>query len=240
MSSKLYGFSRKNINANKHIYMMNYLIRLLVPAMAGLLFISLFNSGIAQPYHPCRSSNCREVSPDQTMLQYQFIGVPMGVPIGVVQSGHGFATRGNETHKIKIDVQALIPVDAMHIRKLLSSNTSLAEIRGEIRNRNGERAYRGSLMLDQTIYPLINIVVLPSKDNSSTIEAEIHSVKEEAVLGHLFIIITPFKDRNQGKGELKLDSAGISATYSLLLDMAPPGPERNCFHCSDDYSLERY
>jgi len=78
------------------------------------------------------------MNPDQPegMMFHQMEGLPMGVPIEVLQSGRGFALKDNESHVLRLNVWRLSrPMDPTQIRTLLASNKSLDEIRKEIQAR---------------------------------------------------------------------------------------------------------
>jgi hypothetical protein len=86
------------------------------------------------------------------MMPPQNAGFPMGVPMEVLFSGHGFVMRGNESHILRLKVETIMPLEPDQIRGLLASNKSLEEIRNDIRAKEsdtGEKTYRGSMILDR-------------------------------------------------------------------------------------------
>jgi hypothetical protein len=137
--------------------------------------------------------------------------------------------RDNESHILRLKVEAIMPLQPGQIRGLLASNKSLEEIRDDIQTKEGEKTNRGSMILDRSIYPLINIVVSASGNNSTTLKADLadldqHSIANDtAILGSISVIIFPSDGGMIGKGELNIDQGQLAASYSLLLDMEPPG-----------------
>jgi len=121
-----------------------------------------------------------------------------------------------------------VPLDSGQIKGLLASNKSLEEIRDDIRAKEGEKTNRGSMILDNGIYPLINIVVSASGDNSTVLKADLadlaprSTVNDTAILGSISMVISPSDGGMIGKGEIRIDQGLPDARYSLLLDMEPP------------------
>lgn len=200
--------------------MMDVCRRLICMWLAGLSVIGLFGVSLAQP--------------DQ-MTHQQMIGHSVGVPIDVIQSGHGFALLGNESHILRLNVEALCPLEPMQIRKLMASNKSLDEIRDDIRTKRCNTSYRGSLMLDRSIYPLVNISISPSGNDSTTIWADVLAsnpelASEEPVsAGRINLVISPTDGGIVGRGQLELNRTNKAGKYAVLLDMRPPmhGYEKN-------------
>jgi hypothetical protein len=213
-----------NLN-RKFIYVLPYIV------LAGLLFIDLAGTSFAQPDQTFSMNENREqmeTTPPEGMTFHQMAGLAMGVPIEILQSGRGFALRGNESHVLRLNVETLLPLDPTQMRMLLASNKSLDEIRKDIRATEGETTYRGSLMLDRCIYPLINIAVSPLSNNSTAVGADLadfsleSSESEPAIVGSVFVIISPSNGSMVGKGELDLNQSLQSEKYAILLDMQPP------------------
>jgi len=151
----------------------------------------------------------------------------MGVPIEVLQSGRGFALKDNESHVLRLNVETLRPMDPTQIRTLLASNKSLDEIREEIQAREDETTYRGSLMLDRSIYPLGNIEMIPLGNNSTDLRADLadpslaSADSEIAIVGSISVIIATSEGGIVGKGELELSQTQHTGKYTVLLDMQP-------------------
>ena len=209
----------------KFIYMFPYIV------LAGLLFIDLAGTSFAESDQTVSMNENREqmeTKQPEGMIFHQMAGLPMGVPIEILQSGRGFALKENESHVLRLNVETLLPLDPTQIRMLLASNKSLDEIRKDIRAKEGEATYRGSLMLDRSIYPLINIAVSPSSNNSTAVRADLadfsieSAESEPAIVGSVFVIIAPSNGSMVGKGELDLNQSLQSERYAILLDMQPP------------------
>lgn len=155
-------------------------------------------------------------------------GFPMGVPLEVLYSGHGLALKDNESHKLRLKIEAIMPMQPEQIRDLLSSNKSLEEIREDIRTKGeeaGEKAFRGSMILDRGMYPLVNIAI-SSSGNASTIKADLADISlptsnDSMALGSISVAISP-TDGMTGKGELYIQEDGDRKMYSIFLDMEPP------------------
>ena len=148
---------------------------------------------------------------------------PDGVPIEVIYSGRGFALLDNESHVLRLNIESILPLEPMAVRNLLASNKSLEEIREEIRSREGEVIIRGGLRLDKSIYHLVNIVVTPSGENSTDLNADVGDgpCNETEIIGRLTVHIAPTDDGLVGKGELALGSGTQAGTYSVFLDTQP-------------------
>ncbi|MDD1760243.1 MAG: hypothetical protein LUQ44_06515, partial [Methanothrix sp.] len=160
------------------------------------------------------------------MMPPQNEGFPMGVPLEVLYSGHGQALKGNESHKLRLKIEAIMPMQPRQIRDLLSSNKSLEEIRGDIRSKGegaGEKAFRGSMVLDRSMYPLINIAITSDNDNS-TINADLADIartpsQDITTLGSISLAVSPSGGKIIGEGELTILEGGKQETYSLILNM---------------------
>jgi len=153
-------------------------------------------------------------------------GFPMGVPLEVLYSGHGQALKGNESHKLRLKIEAIMPMQPRQIRDLLSSNKSLEEIRGDIRSKGeeaGEKAFRGSMILDRSMYPLINIAIT-SDNNNSTITADLANIagtpsQDPTALGSISLAVSPSGGKIIGEGKLIIQDGGKQEIYSLILNI---------------------
>ena len=160
------------------------------------------------------------------MMPPQNEGFPMGVPLEVLYSGHGKALKGNESHNLRLKIEAIMPMQPRQIRDLLSSNKSLEEIRVDIRSKGeeaGEKAFRGSMILDRSMYPLINIAITSDNDNS-TINADLADIagtpsQDPTALGSISLAVSPSNGKIIGEGELTIQKDGKKETYSLSLNM---------------------
>jgi hypothetical protein len=208
--------------------------RILFMALAGLLFVSLTGMCLAEPNQTGNFDGSRgRMNPEKGygMMQSQNAGLPMGVPVYLVYSGHGFALRGNESHILRLKVEAILPLEPGQIRGLLASNKTLEEIRDDIRAKEGLETYRGSAMLDRSIYPLIEIESTPDGDNTTTIKADLadldltSAANGTATLGSISVTVSPTDGGMIGRGELDLIRGPQAGIYSVLLDMEPPRHE---------------
>ena len=216
----------------RRILMMDICRRFLCIGLASLLFIGLSGMSLAEPNDMDEPSEgmCPQ---DGEMMPPQNAGFPMGVPVEVLFNGHGFAILGNDSHIVRLKVEAIMPLEPGQIKGLLASNKSLEEIRDDIRAKEGEKTNRGSMILDRSIYPLINIAVSASGNNSTALKADLADLSQPspandtAILGNISMIISPSDGGMIGKGELRIEQGPLAATYSLLIDMEPPRHGQN-------------
>jgi hypothetical protein len=160
------------------------------------------------------------------MMPPQNEGFPMGVPLEVLYSGHGKALKGNESHNLRLKIEAIMPMQPRQIRDLLSSNKSLEEIRSDILSKGeeaGEKAFRGSMILDRSMYPLINIAIT-TDNNNSTITADLADITrtppdDPTALGSIFLAVSPSGGKIIGEVELNIQEDGKEETYSLSLNV---------------------
>lgn len=168
------------------------------------------------------------MGPQCEMMPPQNEGFPTGVPLEVLYGGHGLALKGNESHKLRLKIEAIMPLPPEQIRDLLSSNKSLEEIRDDIRSKGektGEKAFRGSMILDRSMYPLINIAIA-SFENNSKITADLVDIgrppsDDPSALGNISVTVSPSEGRTIGEGELNILEDGRAERYTLSLDMDP-------------------
>jgi hypothetical protein len=209
--------------------------RILYMALAGLLFVGLTGMCLAEVNQTGNFDGSRgrmNLEKGYGMMQSQNAGLPMGVPVDVVYSGHGFALKGNESYILRLKVEAILPLEPRQIRGLLASNKTLEEIRDDIRAREGLKTYRGSVMLDRRIYPLIEIESISAGDNATTIKADLADLdlmsasNGTASLGRISVTVSPTDGGTIGRGELDLIRGPQAGKYSVLLDMEPPRHER--------------
>jgi hypothetical protein len=155
----------------------------------------------------------------------------MGVPIELLHSGRGFAIKDNESWVFRLNIERVRPIEPTAVMLLLASNRSLEEIRDEIRAKDGGATYRGSVKLQRSIYPLVNINIATPADNA-TVDADVaapalgsSSNSEASIAGHISLKIAPFKGSLMGKGELTMNSGPDAGRYQILLEMTPPARE---------------
>jgi hypothetical protein len=154
-------------------------------------------------------------------------GFPTGVPVEVLHSGNGFALRGNDSFLLRLKVESLLPLKASQIQSLLQSNKSLEEIRDDIEGQNGEKVYRGSLILERRIYPLLDIQIAALGNNTTSLQAGLAkgenaaNASETIAQGNVSVMISPSDGGMVGKGELHLAAGPQAGRYTLLLEMEP-------------------
>ncbi len=153
-------------------------------------------------------------------------GMPfMGVPVEMIVGGSGFALQGNATHLLRINVERLSALDPGQIRNLLVSNKSIVEIREAIKAEEGQPLYRGSMRLDDTGYPMINIDVRALNDTATVVDADIslpglNRENQTDIIGHLDMTVFISKGGRIGEGQLEINSAEHRGSYHMLLDMS--------------------
>jgi hypothetical protein len=190
--------------------------------MASILLIGLAELCFAEP-NQTNGLNERREGP----MPHEMAGHPMRGPIEVLHSGCGFALRDNESHVLRLNVESLLPIEPGQIRMHLASNKSLEEIKDDILAKIGEATYRGSLMLEGSVYSLVNIKVNPVGNNSTSVEADMtdpeqaSSGNETVTFGSISIIISPTDGSQVGKGDLELNRGQQKGKYIALLDMRP-------------------
>jgi hypothetical protein len=214
--------------------MMDIYRRVLCMGLAGLLFLfGMTGICLAEPNQTANSNECKGrigLPGGDGMMCQSRDSLPAGVPIELVQSGHGFAFKGNESHILRLNVEALCPLEPMQVRDMLATNKSVDEIRNDIRTKKCEAAYRGGLMLDSEIYSLINIIISPFDGNSTIMSADVADPRsmsagnETVILGRFSLNASPSDGGIVGKGDLELGSSLKAGRYAVLLDMMPHGP----------------
>lgn len=157
---------------------------------------------------------------------------PVAVPVEVLLSARGFATKGNETHILELVVESMRYVDPALVRRLLSSNKSLEEIKDMIRAEPGEVTQRGAIRLDKRLYLLFNIRFLPSGENT-TLDADVATPgcgeapgNETAVVGHMTVTINLSQGDRIGQGKLIVAGGQQPGSYEVLLETWTDGPMR--------------
>ena len=191
--------------------------RILCLGLASLLFIGLSGMSLAEPNdnqkidEPCEGMCLR----GGEMMPPQNAGFPMGVPVEVLFSGHGFAILGNESHILRLKVESILPLEPGEIKGLLASNKSLEEIRDEIHAKEGEKTNRGSMILDRSIYPLINIAVSASGNDSTFLKADLADLSQpssanDTIFGSISMIISPSDGGMIGNGELHIEHGPLA------------------------------
>ncbi len=159
---------------------------------------------------------------------------PKGDIVTCLVSGKGFALKGNETHVLRMNVELIRDVDPVYLRDLMTSNKSIEDIKEGLNAKEGPSSLRGSLRINESIYSLLNTKLIPSKDNETTVDADVAKLylkpssgrvmkpdtrNKTTIAGHIKVTVAPSKDGLIGKGELTISSDGYSGKYTLLLHM---------------------
>jgi hypothetical protein len=142
----------------------------------------------------------------------------------LVQNWRGFATKDDETHPVRLNVETIMAVDPNEARRLLASNISPKEIRSQVRAGNRNVIQRGNIRLNNDGYRLIDIVLKPS-GNRSVLEASLASSMSasgsgdmSSAVGHTVLIISGVDDMEVAEGYLTIDDPKYSGNYSLSLN----------------------
>jgi hypothetical protein len=168
--------------------------------------------------------------------------------IEIGKAGSGFAMSGNQNHVLKMNLESKIKPDLAGIKKLISDNKTLGQIKSDIKAKiNAEisaASYNGSLHLGQSNYNLVNIKLTTLNDNSSTIEADVAGPKlnfkdkPTTSVGHITITTSRQENSTIGEGTLNMNGGQYSGQYKVLLEMRHTGNgmgmgELNCMNgCS--------
>lgn len=149
-----------------------------------------------------------------------------GAPGVSFQSWRGFALKGNESRSIRVSIESSRSVEAMNIRKLMSSNMTLEEIRAEISKEEGEVVHRGVLRIGMDVYGLDRISMAP-KGNKTVLDADVFLPKfgsaqnnTTTTIGHLNVSLSG-EDGGVSQGILLMESGKYFGDYRVLLDGLP-------------------
>jgi hypothetical protein len=167
-------------------------------------------------------------SPEGRMMHREGMP-PFGVPVEMIVGAGGFALQDNdnESHLLRLSIVRLSPLEPGRIRDLLVSNKSIEEIRKAIKAEEGEALYRGSMRLDDIVYPLNDIEIQPSGNNVTLIDADVampgsDPEKQADAVGHLAITVTVSSSKGGriGEGQLDMSSKDHIGSYKVLLKAA--------------------
>ena len=203
--------------------------------IAGLLLIGLAGMCLAEP-----DQINRMAAKGEGPMHHQIAGFPIRGPIDIIHSGCGFALKDNESQVMRLNVEALLPIEPSERRMQLASNKSLEEIRDDIQAKDGVVIYRGNLMLDGSIYSLVNIRVDPVGNNSTRVRADVADTdimsygNEVTNIGNISIVVSPTDGGQVGKGELQMNGRQQMEKYAVLLDMGPSRRGVARYHQGDD------
>ena len=147
-------------------------------------------------------------------------------------NGRGFALIDNEKNVLMMNIDLIKDVDPVYLRDLMTSKKSIEDIKGELRAAEGTTAIRGSLGINESTYPLMNIELLSSTNNSTIVDADVaklylkpdDTIDKIVIAGHIKVTVTPTEDGLVGKGELAMSSDEYNGKYTVLLHMEKPLP----------------
>jgi hypothetical protein len=149
--------------------------------------------------------------------------------IEIRKFGSGFAMSGNHNHVIMMNIEGKMKPDFADIKKLISDNKTLGQIKSEIKAKMSAdisaASYNGSLHLNQSNYNLLNIKLTFSGNNSSTINADVagpklnFTDKPTAVVGHITVTTSRQDNSTIGEGTLTMNSDQYSGQYKILIEM---------------------
>jgi hypothetical protein len=186
----------------------------------------LAGTALAQPLQDYRES--LDTKPDESAAIAQVTHFN-GDPVEVLHSGRGLALIGNESHTLRLSVESLRPIEPMHMRNLLTSNTSLDEIRAALDTIEGGAKFDGTMKLDENIYTLVDIKIIQSGENSSSLDANVVEpafgaavINEMMVVGHITLGIVSSGIDFMANGELTINRGPQAGSYLAFLDMQPP------------------
>ncbi len=142
-------------------------------------------------------------------------------------NGNGFASNANKRNVLMMNIDLIKNVDPVHLRDLMTSNKSIEDIKGELRAAAGATAARGSIGINEVNYPLINIELLPSKNNSTVVDADVaklhlkpdDTIDNTIIVGHIEVTLAASEEGLEGKGELTMSSDEYNGKYAVLLHM---------------------
>ena len=189
---------------------------------------------LLQPTGTCLSvplqDNMLPLDPMQEDIGVDAQGAPFNdEPVEVLHSGSGAAIMDNGSHPFWLSVVSVKTIEPKKMRKMLTSNQSLDEIREALGATEGESRFDGAIKLDESIYSLGGIRMLQYGENSSTLDAYViepgisHDAgSETTIVGQLALNIIGSGTDLSAEGELLLYRGPQAASYRIFLDMQPP------------------
>lgn len=147
-------------------------------------------------------------------------------------NGRGFALADNEKNVLMMNIDLIKDVDPTYLRNLMTSKKNIEDIKDELRAAEGTTAIRGSLGINESIYPLTNIELLSSKDNSTIVDADVAklylnpdgTIDKVVIAGHINVTVAPTEGGLVGKGELTMSNDKYNGKYTVLLNIEKPQP----------------
>ena len=189
---------------------------------------------LLQPIGTCSSVPLQDsmlpLDPMQEDIGVDAQGAPFNdEPVEVLHSGSGAAIMDNGSHPFWLSVVSVKTIEPKKMRKMLTSNQSLDEIREALGATEGESRFDGAIKLDESIYSLGGIKMLQYDENSSALDAYViepgisHDAgSETTIVGQLALNIIGSGADLSAEGELLLYRGPQAASYRIFLDMQPP------------------
>jgi hypothetical protein len=122
-------------------------------------------------------------------------------------------------------VETIRTLDPDEARRFLASNISIEEVRSQTRAEDRDTISRGNIRLNNDGYWLIDITMMPSSANRSTLEASVASPRSgsgsrdaASIVGHVVVAISMVGGIEVTEGYMVIDDSKYSGTYSLLLN----------------------
>ena len=149
--------------------------------------------------------------------------------VEIRQGGNGFAMNDNQYHILGMSIEGKLNPNPADMAMLISDNKTLAQIKSDIKalmeSEVAAASYNGSLRFGQSNYNLVNIKLTLSKDNNSTIEADVAGPKlnpkdkPTTAIGQISITASRHENSTIGAGTLTMNSGEYSGKYNVLLEM---------------------
>jgi len=144
----------------------------------------------------------------------------------VVQNWRGFATKDDESHPIRLNVETIRTLDPDEARRFLASNMSIEEVKSQTRAEDRDTISRGDIRLNNDGYWLVDITTM-SSGNRSRLEASIASpisgsgLRDAAsTVGHVVLTRSMVDGIEVTAGYMVIDDSKYRGTYRLLLNEA--------------------
>ena len=149
--------------------------------------------------------------------------------VEVLHSGNGAAFVDNNSHPFWISVVSAKTIEPKSMRKMLTSNRSLDEIRAALGQAESATRFSGAIKLGESIYPLADIKMRQTNENLSTLDANViepgvslqSTGYAPAIMGQLSLNIIGSDRDLSAEGDLSLYRGPQAADYRIFLDLQP-------------------
>ena len=196
-------------------------------ALTALGLVSLTGVCLAQPAEMGQIGNSanNELAKNDDHLVQSF-GNMDKAPVGIIfHHWQGFALKGDQSYILRVSIESVRPVGPMNVRRLLSSNMTLDEVRKEILAEEGNATFRGHLRLGESTYWLTNVEVKPLEGNLTLSSDLTEPLRNSAIdnstetVGHITVNTTSYEGELKGQGRLIITGGQLIGSYQVLLDM---------------------